>query len=449
LHFIGALLCFSLHGPAQIITTFAGGHSSGYGGDGGQATAAKLNQAAAVALDAAGNLYISDYANNVIRKVNTEGIISTIAGTGVPGYSGNGGQATDARLYHTAGVAVDNSGNVYIADSWNNVVRVVNASGIISAFAGNDTAGYSGDGGQATAAELDDPNNLTVDGAGNVYIADAHNNVIRKVSTTGIITTFAGNGYNAGTTHGGYSGDNGPATAAELYYPEGVKFDRSGNLYIAELRNSVIRKVNTTGIITTFAGNNTSGYSGDGYQATNAQLKGPYDVSADNAGNVFIADASNNVIRMVNTSGIISTYAGINAAPGYTGDGSPAVDAGLSVPTGCVVDHSGNLYIADDENNAVRLVTSASAGVHSLLNAIIESLTAYPNPNNGTFTVSLHSPIDEKVSVTITNMLGQKVDECAEFTNKPVSIEVEAPPGMYFINATTDHGVWFEKIIIN
>jgi len=453
--YLSVLFCITLiifaavHSQGQIITTYAGDHVGGDAGDGGPATSAELHQDAAIALDAAGNLYIADFGNNKVRKVSAAGIISTIAGTGTAGYSGDGGQATDAKLYHMAGIAVDNAGNVYIADSWNNAVRKVNTSGIITTVAGNTSPGYTGNGGQATAAELDDPNNIAVDAAGNIYIADAHNNVIRKVNTSGIITTVVGNGYNAGTTLGGYSGDGGPATAAELFYPESVTFDGAGNMYIAELYNNVIRKVDVAGTISTFAGNNTAGYSGDGSSATDAQLKGPYAVAVDGAGNVFIADASNDVIRMVNTAGIISTYAGDNATPGYSGDGGPATAAGLYVPTDCLIDPAGNLYIADDENNVVRIVRPPTTGIHSLQGVITGSLTAYPNPNNGAFTINLLSSVDESATVSIINVVGERVIEINTITNKPTNVQVHVSAGTYFVLARTSNGSWYQKIMVS
>ena len=216
-------------------------------------------------------------------------------------------------------------------------------TGIITTIAGNGIAGYSGDGGLATNAELNNPYGVAVDSNGNIYIADTNNNRIRKVnSTTGIITTIAGNGT------AGYSGDGGLATNAELYYPYGVAVDSNGNIYIADTYNNRIRKVNsTTGIITTIAGNGTAGYSGDGGPATNAQLNYPYGVAVDSSGNIYIADTDNNRIRKVNsTTGIITTIAG-NGNPGYSGDGGPATNAELYDPSGVAVDSNGNIYIAD------------------------------------------------------------------------------------------------------
>ena len=231
-----------------IITTVAGNGTAGYSGDGGPATSAELNFPAGVAVDSAGNLYIADYNNSVIRKVHTSGIMTTVAGNGTGGYSGDSGPATSAELYLPIGVAVDGAGNLYIADTGNQHIRKVDASGIITTVAGNGTAGYSGDGGLAISAQLDRPTSAAVDSAGNLYIADTGNQRIRKVNASGIITTVAGNGTN------GYSGDSGPATIAELYNPVGVAVDGAGNLYIADLSNQRIREVNVTTSALSFPG---------------------------------------------------------------------------------------------------------------------------------------------------------------------------------------------------
>jgi len=280
--------------------------------------------------------------------------IYTVAGNGVSGYSGDGGAATAAKLTLPAGVATDASGNVYVCDLWNNRIREVNTSGIISTFAGNGTGSYSGDGGPATAATLSSPYGVAVDASGNIYIADYNNNRIRKVNTSGIISTFAGNGT------AGYSGDGGAATAATISSPFDVAVDASGNVYFSDTGNDVIRKVNTSGIISTIAGNGTTGFSGDGGLATAAELNFPRGVAVDASGNVYIADASNNRIRKVNTSGIISTIAG-NGGGGFSGDGGLATAAALNGPAGVAVDASGHIYISDANNYRVRELKSTTA----------------------------------------------------------------------------------------
>jgi N-acetylneuraminic acid mutarotase len=339
-----------------LIISQAGNGVLGYSGDGGAAASAELNYPTGVAVDPSGNFYIVDADNNRIRKVTAStGIITTVAGNGTAGYSGDGGAATSAELDTPFGVAVDASGNLYIVDVNNDRIRKVTAStGIITTVAGNGTWGYSGDGGAATSAELFSPFGVAVDASGNLYIADSGNNLIRKVTaSTGIITTVAGNGT------GGYSGDSGAATGAELNSPFGVAVDASGNIYIVDSGNNRIRKVTaSTGIITTVAGNGTAGYSGDSGAGTSAELNSPFGVAVDASGNLYIADTYNLVIRTVTAStGIITTVAG-NGTAGSSGDGGAATSAALSYPTSVVVDSLGNFYIADYDNNKVRTVGS-------------------------------------------------------------------------------------------
>ena len=320
-------------------------------GDGGPATAAVLNSPIRVAVDGSGNLYIADFLNNRIRKVDSSGVITTVAGTGTAGFSG--GRATSARINNPSGVAVDGSGNLYIADTENHRVRKVNSSGGISTVAGTGTSGSSGDGGSATAALLDTPLAVAVDGSGNLYISDFFNDRIRKVDSSGEITAFAGTGTE------GFSGDGGLATAAELEDPRDVAVDGSGNVYIADQWNNRIRKVDTsTGIITTVAGNGTRGFAGDGGQATAAQINRPRGVGVDGSGNLYIADSGNERIRKVDTSGIITTVAGTGTT-GFSGDGGQATAAQLNRPHGVAVDGTGNLYIADNLNHRIRKVDSS------------------------------------------------------------------------------------------
>ncbi|MBV9300557.1 MAG: choice-of-anchor D domain-containing protein [Acidobacteriaceae bacterium] len=412
-----------------VISTFAGTpQSCGYGGDGGAATSAQLSVPAGVALDSSGNVYIADYTNQRIRKVTAStGIISTIAGNGTAGYSGDGGPATSAELNYPTSVAVDGSGNVYIADQTNYRIRKVTAStGKISTIAGTGTSGFSGDGGLATSAEISDVYGVASDSSGRVFIADYDNCVVREVNTSGIINTVAGN-HSLGCS---FSGDGGAAASAMLNEPLGVSVDSSDNMYIADYQNLRIRKAALGGSINTVAGNglpsyaagvtttgatlsppvgatsdasgnvyiadtyncivrkaaaatgdistiagtpprygvNNCGYSGDGGLATGAQLNNPSKAIADFSGNVYIADTNNCVVRKVTAStGHISTFAGSqNLGCGYSGDGGPATSARLNLPTGLALDGSGNLYIADNQNQVIREVTAATGKITTL-----------------------------------------------------------------------------------
>ncbi|KAF0144564.1 MAG: YD repeat-containing protein [Nitrospirae bacterium] len=298
-------------------------------------------------------------------KNNFTKIITTVAGNGQSGFSGDGGPATNARLYSPHGVAVDSAGNIYIADSYNGRIRKVDTNGIITTVAGGGSNWLNlGDGGPATQAMLNSPTGIAVDNAGNIYIADSYNGRIRKVDTNGIITTVAGGGSNWLNL-----GDGGPATQASLYSPQGVVVDSSGNIYIADTITSRIRKVNTNGIIITIAGagqrccswqNWQTCFSGDGGLATNAMLNYPTGVVIDSSGNIYIADAWNHRIRKVDASGIITTVAGSDSGwwgGGFSGDGGPATQAKFSDSRGVAVDSAGNIYIADMLNQRVRKIS--------------------------------------------------------------------------------------------
>jgi len=328
--------------PSGTISTVAGDGTVGFGGDSGPAISAQLNHPYGVAVDFGGDLYIADTFNYRIRKVTPLGTISTVAG--------NGGLANSAQLDSPYGVAVDAGGNLYIADTRNHRIRKVTPSGMINTVAGNGTKGYGGDGDPATSAQLDGPCGVAVDAGGNLYIADTDNSRIRKVTPSGTISTVAGNGTE------GYSGDDGPATSAELASPYGIAVDTDGNLYVTDTWNNRIRKVTPSGTISTVAGNGTEGYGGDGGPATSAQLSGPRGVAVDAGGNLYIADTDNNRIRKVTPSGTISTVAG-NGIEGYSGDTGPATSVQLNDPCGVAVDAGGNLYIADTDNNRIRKVT--------------------------------------------------------------------------------------------
>jgi sugar lactone lactonase YvrE len=491
-----------------VITTFAGTGICGYSGDGGEAKSARLQYPNGITFDRRGDLLVA--AGSSVRSISPTGVITTVAGGGKPGYSGDGGPATKAALNGASGVSVDPAGDVYIADSNNNAIRKIDAAGVIHTVAGNHTAGFSGDGGPATSASLRSPSNVLVDAAGDLYISDSYNWRVRKVDSTGTINTYAGDGLDgatgsggpaigaaigypvglrldagklyistglgfiwavdlntqiinivAGTGVGAFNGDGnralatsfnqpnglisdgagglfvadsgnnrlrhldsnqtvttvagggiadgGPATGASLNFSSTfshIAFDPEGNLYIADIGNCRIRKVSTSGIISTFAGVGLSGYGGDNGPARSAYLNLPEAVAADVHGNIYIADTGNNVIRKVDSGGTITTFlteftsgtsaesaravalafdssgnlyasdglfaiwkitssgtstivAGILYNLGYNGDGIPATQASLFLPTGVAVDKSGNVFVSDWLNNRIRKVDTS------------------------------------------------------------------------------------------
>lgn len=345
-----------------IITTLAGTGLLGHSGDGGRATLATFYNPDGVAVDGHGNVYIADVGNSRVRKVSPDGTITNYAGTGTAGFSGDGGPATSAQLKNPKGLAVDGQGNLYIADWYR--VRKVSPGGTITTIAGSNGI-YLGDGGPATSAALNTPTAVAVDGQGNVFITDTEHQLVRKVSPDGIITTLAGTG------GFGFSGDGGPATSAELRDPDGVAVDGEGNVYIADSGNNRVRKVSPDGTISTVAGTGTAGLSGDGGPATSAELYYPSGVAVDGQGRLYIYQICE--IRKV-SGGTITTIAGTNAGAGrfsafgcgYSGDGGPATSAQIGGGAdgwinSVAVDAHGNVYIADWENNRVREIAPGLA----------------------------------------------------------------------------------------
>jgi uncharacterized protein (TIGR03437 family) len=347
-----------------LISTVVGNGNFRFGGDGGAATVAYLSAPVGIAIDPSRNVYFTDVENNRVRKIAPDGDITTIAGNGIESFSGDGGQAVNASLdlrFPTegpfgiaSGVAVDSAGNVYFADTDNDRIRMISTSGIITTVAGGGAFGVLGDGGPANKAYLSAPSGIHIDPAGNIYIADFGNNRIRKISTTGIITTIAG----GGTLTSPNIGDGGQATSAVLNGPEGVALDSSNNLYISDSGNNRVRKVTAAGVITTVVGNGTADSTGDGGLATQAASL-PDAVALDQSGNLYVIELAASKIRMVNSSGIINTIVG-TGTQGFLGDGGPAANAQINLPSGAKVDAAGNIFIADTGNNRIREVQAVS-----------------------------------------------------------------------------------------
>ena len=371
-----------------VLTLIAGNSRPGYTGDGGPAISATMNGPEGVAVDASGNVYISDTNNSVIRLVTPAGIISTFAGTSVPGYAGDYGPANQAQLAQPSGMVFDGSGNLFIADTGNSVIRKIATDGTITTFAGTGFQGYVGDSGLPTSAALSIPTDVFVDSKSNVYIADTGNNVIREVtSADGNIYTFAGSipSTSANSSTVGI-GDGAASTSAVLNAPRGVVVDSSGNVLIADFGNYRIRKAtgntlaptvtqnldgtttityNSNSTISTIAGSGSIGFSGDGNAATSAAMAGPWGIALDSSGNLYVADVFNYRVRKIASGGNISTFAG-NGLLSYSGDGSAAAKAQLYAPRGVAVDAQGNLYIADTSNNRVRKVAPGGGAITTI-----------------------------------------------------------------------------------
>jgi len=409
-----------------VISTFAGNGTLGFSGDNKLATKVEIDNPTGLAVDSLGNLYIGDWNNYRIRKVDTSGQITTIAGTGMPCFgmstcSGDGGPATSAQLGAPYGITADGMGNLYFVDGTYgcSCVRKIDASGVIHTVAGGGTS-VPGDGGPATSALLM-PVAVALDSIGNLYISE--NNAyspssfrVRKVDTAGTITTIAGTGT------AGFSGDGGPATAAQLSNPSGLAFDSAGNLYVGD--GTRLRKIDTHGVISTFAGNGTSGFTGDGGPATNAELAIVDGVAVDRTGNIYITDG-NNRVRKVDTQGIIATFAGTGTV-GYSGDGGPAADAEFSHPGGLAIDKNGNVFVGDVFNYRVReiVVSPAPAVVLSPTSLTFGDQLATTASTAQTLTLSNGGTA--ALSVTSVGIIGTNAGDFSQTNNCGTSVAVSA-----------------------
>lgn len=354
-------------GYSQTISTIAGIPGvAGYSGNGSFASSAKLFYPSSVCKNKDGNIFIADAFNNVIRKITLSGQISTIAGTGVAGYNGDGLPATSTQLIRPGNLAIDGNNNMYFSDGGINSTRIrkINTAGIIYTVAGTGIDGFSGNGGSAINAQINGVTEIVIDNSGNIFFCDFYNHMVRKISVNGIITTIAGNGIF------GYSGDNGSAITAQLNFPAGLAIDKNGNIFIGDDENYVIRKVNASGIITTIAGTAIKGYAGDGGSALSAKLSGTTGLCFDNLGNLVFSDHENYVVRKITPQGLIYTIAGTGIR-GYAGDGGPAITAKFTAISDVYCDNLGNILIADTENQILRKIdncivsVSASAAISS------------------------------------------------------------------------------------
>jgi len=434
---------------AQTIVTIAGNGTNANTGDNGPATSATISQAGGIAIDRRGSLYVALPNAHIVRKVDTSGIITTFAGNGIAGASGDNGPATTATINFPACVAADLHGNIYIADCYANNIRKVDTNGIITTIAGTGLSPYNGDGIPATAANIFYPIGVHVDSIGEILIGERDNFRVRKVDTFGIIHTIAGTGI------AGYTGDGFPATDVKIV-PNMVTMDRHGNVYIGEAYNHSTRKINTSGIISTIAGGLGAGFSGDGGPATAAMQYGPNQLEVDARGNIYIEEITSNRVRKIDTGGIRTTVAGTGpvgtGSGSYGGDGGPATAANLNSPWGLALDAHGNIYISDWMNYRIRKVImpivfdSVSLGTNTVSSG--GGIVVYPNPSTGTFVVSASGDIAAETNIVMTDALGR---ELKTFTLAPGTeklVHISLPPGTYFLTGNSGEGKWTKAIQI-
>lgn len=440
------LLLFPAFANAQLITTVAGNGTAGFGGDGAAATSAQLNSVYGMAVDDTGNLYIADYLNNRIRRVRaSDGIIETVAGNGASGYSGDGGAAVSAQLDHPTGVALNSSGTIlYISDDFNSAIRKVDLyTGIISTIGGTPTVwGISGDGGPATNAKLNRPTSIWTDGTGNVYFTDGAACTVRKIDViTGIISRFAGTGAMAC-----HMGNEGPAVAAGLMTPQAGCRDWHGNTYLVESYVSSARKIdNGTNIIHRLTGNCSSGFTGDGGPATAGQLSNPYGIASDPWGNVYIADGGNERIRIIDTNGLMNSASG--SPPLWSYADGVLLSAAHVIPVSLCFDKFGNLYIG--ESAKVRKVSGVFEpplpGSLAVDKVVYASQDVVPNPTNGKITIR---NARRGAEVCVYNMVGKKIFEIPALGEEGIIDISGNPPGIYFLWVRNAEVVTANKIIL-
>lgn len=428
------ILLFSQFTFGQTVATFAGFTGSFgvfCGTTDGAGSVARFCGPGGVTVDASGNVYVADSSNHTIRKITPAGVVSTFAGeAGTIGNKNNTNIYSPANFDHPQGVAVDAFGNVYVADTDNNLIRKITTTGWVSYFAGSGTVGSTD--GIGSDARFNSPTGVAIDAFGNVYVADYNNHTIRKITAAGEVSTFAGSAGILGST-------DGTGTNARFYFPSGVAVDALGNVYVADTSNSTIRKITSTGVVTTLAGSAGTYGSSNGTGA-NARFKGPNGVAVDASGNVYVADSFNQTIRKITLAGVVSTLAGSAGTSGST-DGI-GTTARFYVPQGVVVDASGNMYVADTGNSRIRKITGISLGNANF--EIAMKLKIYPNPVTELLQIQTpNNTILDKVS--IVDLTGKKVLEQIQNTSQ---VDVaHLANGMYIIEAFAGKEKFSSKFI--
>ncbi len=437
----------SVAANGQVITTIAGDGTLGFAGDGGPATDAHFNLPEGIALDSSGNnvltpnLFIADVFNHRVRRITSYGVISTIAGTGVSGYNGDGIPAITAQLNKPRGIATDKIGNIYIADDGNSRLRKIDQAGIITTVAGTGVPGYFGDGGPASAAGLYSISDVVVDTAGVIFFTDPFQNCIRKIDHAGIITTIVGGGAL------GFSGDGGPAVNARINGVSCLAVDHLGNLFFADVNNYRVRKVDRAGIIRTVAGVGIFGNSGDGGMATDALVSNISGLSTDAMGNLYMCDSNASVIRKVSLSGIVTRVAGTLDGCAYNGDNGNPTEAGLCNPYRLTIDKCGTLLFSDRGNERIREIKYTTGLVAPLTAG--RDISIFPNPaTGGQSTLCIAAPAKEQVVITIKDITGKVVKTIASLTNTKILVSLTMPSGMYFVTAKTTSATWLGKLLV-
>jgi serine/threonine-protein kinase len=431
------ILLIAYHGYSQqnyvpnvTVSTFAGSTTSG--STDGQGTAAKFYAPQGIAIDASGNVYVADDGNNEIRKITPGGLVSTFAGSTIKGSAD--GQGTAASFNQPKGIAVDASGNVYVADALNNEIRKITPGGLVSTFAGSTTSGKAD--GQGTTASFNQPNGVAVDASGNVYVADTYNQEIRKITPGGLVSTIAGSGpLSIGHT-------NGQGVAATFDFPTGISVDASGNVYVVDETNNEIRIITPGGSVSTFAGSTTYGAT-DG-QGTAASFWYPTGITVDVSGNLYVADYANNLIRKITSGGLVSTLAGYSTTAGNAnGQGS---SASFNLPFGVAVDASGIVYVTDEENNEIRKITIGSTTTPTLNDITTSSISVFPNPAKDALNITLSDVVNGTLSISDIQgslVLTQLV------SGKQVQLStVSLQNGIYVLNVVSDNASYVTRVVI-
>jgi sugar lactone lactonase YvrE len=417
---------------AQVISTFAGSGSQGAAN--GTGTAASFFNPTGVAVDGSGNVYVADQANNLIRKITPAGLVSWFAGGGQGAADG-----TAASFYAPTGIAIDGSGNVYVGDQENHLIRKITPTGAVSTFAGSGSVGFSN--GIGTAASFSNPAGVAVDASCNVYVADVYNNSIRMITPAGVVSTLAGSG--------AYGFANGAGTAASFNHPTGVAVDVLGDVYVADKGNHLIRKITPAGVVSTLAGSGTNGYSNG--TSTTASFNNPTGLAVDGSGNVYVADEYNNRIRKITSSGVVSTFAGSGNPLDPSGKLLPGSGpASFYAPSAVAVDVTGDFYVADTKNNRIRKITGIPAGIEELIS--VSDMKLYPIPAKQTLTLALTLQVDGNLRLGLINISGIEVASMegnydSGFNKLLLSVGA-LPAGIYVANIYFNGQVKSQKILI-